>query len=60
MRRQFVVIGLGRLGAAMIATLDSLGYEVLGIDTDEELVQDLSGDFPSATWLPPTPQTRTS
>jgi trk system potassium uptake protein TrkA len=48
MSRQFVVIGLGRLGAAMIATLDSLGYEVLGIDTDEELVQDLSGDFPSA------------
>jgi trk system potassium uptake protein TrkA len=48
MSRQFVVIGLGRLGAAMIATLDSLGYEVLGIDTDEELVQDLSGDFPNA------------
>jgi trk system potassium uptake protein len=48
MSRQFVVIGLGRLGAAMIATLHSLGYEVLGIDTDEELVQDLSGDFPNA------------
>ena len=48
MSRQFVVIGLGRLGAAMIATLDSLGYEVLGIDTNEELVQDLAGDFPSA------------
>ncbi len=48
MSRQFVVIGLGRLGGAMIATLDSLGYDVLGIDTDEELVQDLSGDFPSA------------
>jgi trk system potassium uptake protein TrkA len=48
MSRQFVVIGLGRLGAAMIATLDSLGYEVLGIDTAEELVQDLSGDFPNA------------
>jgi trk system potassium uptake protein TrkA len=48
MSRQFVVIGLGRLGTAMIATLDSLGYDVLGIDTNEELVQDLSGDFPSA------------
>ena len=48
MSRQFVVIGLGRLGASMIATLDSLGYEVLGIDTDEELVQDLSADFPGA------------
>ena len=48
MSRQFVIIGLGRLGAAMIATLDSLGYDVLGIDTDEELVQDLSADFPGA------------
>src|SRR5215210_6293084 len=46
MSRQFVIIGLGRLGAAMIATLDSLGYDVLGIDFDEDVVQDLSGDFP--------------
>ncbi len=48
MSRQFVIIGLGRLGSAMIATLDSLGYDVLGIDADEELIQDLSGDFPNA------------
>jgi trk system potassium uptake protein len=48
MSRQFVIIGLGRLGTAMIATLQSLGHDVLGIDTDKELVQDLSGDFPSA------------
>ena len=48
MSRQFVVVGLGRLGSAMIATLASLGYEVLGIDTDEEVVQDLSVEFPNA------------
>jgi trk system potassium uptake protein TrkA len=48
MSRQFVIIGLGRLGAAMIATLESLGYDVLGIDFDEDLVQDLAGDFPNA------------
>src|SRR3712207_2330701 len=48
MSRQFVIIGLGRLGAAMIATLESLGYDVLGIDTDVVLVQDLAGDFPNA------------
>ena len=48
MSRQFVIIGLGRLGTAMIATLESLGYDVLGIDSDEELVQDLAGDFPGA------------
>jgi trk system potassium uptake protein len=48
MSRQFVVIGLGRLGSAMINTLTSLGHEVLGIDTDEERVQDLSAQFPNA------------
>jgi len=48
MSRQFVVIGLGRLGSAMIATLTSLGYDVLGIDSDEEVVQELSAEFPTA------------
>jgi trk system potassium uptake protein TrkA len=48
MSRQFVVIGLGRLGSAMISTLTSLGHEVLGIDSDEEVVQDLSAAFPNA------------
>jgi trk system potassium uptake protein len=47
MSRQFVIIGLGRLGSAMISTLESLGYDVLGIDSDEEVVQDLAGDFPN-------------
>jgi trk system potassium uptake protein TrkA len=48
MSRQFVIIGLGRLGSAMVGTLTSLGHEVLGIDTNEELVQDLSAKFPDA------------
>jgi trk system potassium uptake protein TrkA len=48
MSRQFVVIGLGRLGSAMISTLTSLGHEVLGIDADEEVVQELSAEFPNA------------
>jgi trk/ktr system potassium uptake protein len=48
MSRQFVVIGLGRLGSAMIATLTSLGHEVLGIDADEEVVQELSAELPDA------------
>jgi trk system potassium uptake protein len=48
MSRQFVIIGLGRLGSAMLETLLSLGHEVLGIDLDEDLVQDLSGDYPQA------------
>ncbi len=32
--RQFAVIGLGRFGRAVCATLNGLGHEVLGIDTD--------------------------
>jgi trk system potassium uptake protein TrkA len=48
MSRQFVIIGLGRLGSAMVGTLTSLGHEVLGIDTDEDLVQELSAEFPQA------------
>ena len=48
MSRQFVIIGLGRLGSAMLETLLSLGHEVLGIDLDKDLVQDLSGDYPQA------------
>ncbi|NER82887.1 MAG: TrkA family potassium uptake protein [Leptolyngbya sp. SIO1D8] len=36
--RQFAVIGLGRFGRAVCITLNSLGYEVLGIDNDEQRV----------------------
>jgi len=36
--RQFAVIGLGRFGCAICKTLNKSGYEVLGIDNDEELV----------------------
>jgi trk system potassium uptake protein TrkA len=45
MSRHFVIIGLGRLGRAMLKTLLSLGHEVLGIDNDEDLVQNLSEEF---------------
>jgi trk system potassium uptake protein len=48
MSRQFVIIGLGRLGSAMLDTLLSLDHEVLGIDFDEDLVQDLSSEYPQA------------
>jgi trk system potassium uptake protein TrkA len=32
----------------MISTLDSLGYDVMGMDLDEDIVQDLAADFPNA------------
>ncbi len=40
--RQFVVIGLGRFGVSIARTLYNLGYDVLGIDSDEEIVQSMA------------------
>lgn len=39
---QFVIIGLGRFGSSLGEELIKLGYEVLGVDRDEEKVQELS------------------
>jgi trk/ktr system potassium uptake protein len=47
MSRQFVVVGLGRLGVSMVGTLDSLGHEVLAIDRREDVVQNLADDLPN-------------
>jgi trk system potassium uptake protein TrkA len=41
-RKQFAVIGLGRFGSAMAATLSELGHEVVGVDGDEERVRQLA------------------
>lgn len=38
-RKQFGVIGLGRFGSAMAATLAELGHDVIGVDGDQERVQ---------------------
>ncbi|MCT7951450.1 TrkA family potassium uptake protein [Ancylothrix sp. C2] len=42
--KQFAVIGLGRFGRAVCQTLHGLGYEVLGIDTDEKRVTQVLTD----------------
>lgn len=42
--RQFAVIGLGRFGRAVCLTLHHLGYEVLGIDSDERRVAQVLTD----------------
>lgn len=39
---QFVVIGLGRFGSSVSRELVALGYEVLGIDRNEEKVQEMT------------------
>ena len=47
MNKQFVVVGLGRLGISMVATLDSLGHEVLAIDKSESVIQSLADELPN-------------
>ena len=44
----YVVIGLGRFGSSAARQLCALGAEVLAIDTNAELVQQISGDVTSA------------
>ena len=39
---QFGVIGLGRFGSAIATTLTELGHDVIGVDGDEERVQQMA------------------
>jgi trk system potassium uptake protein len=41
--KEFLVIGLGRFGGGLAATLVGMGHEVLGVDMDEKTVQDFAG-----------------
>ena len=41
-KKQFAVIGLGRFGSSVAATLAKLGYEVLAVDANEERVQEMA------------------
>ncbi|TDT17594.1 trk system potassium uptake protein TrkA [Ilumatobacter fluminis] len=42
---EIIVIGLGRFGSALATTLIELGYEVLGVDSNPEIVQNQSGNL---------------
>jgi len=48
MRKQVVVIGLGRLGTALATTLHSLGHDVLALDLDEKNVQNVASTITHA------------
>ncbi|HHX23508.1 MAG TPA: TrkA family potassium uptake protein [Thermoanaerobacterales bacterium] len=43
--KQFIVIGLGRFGSSIAKTLYNLGYDVLGIDNNEEIVQNIASSI---------------
>lgn len=42
MKKQFMVIGLGRFGSSLTRTLIENGHEVLALDKNEQLVQEMS------------------
>lgn len=41
-KKDFVVFGLGKFGSSVAITLARNGYDVLGIDMSEEVIQDIS------------------
>ncbi|MGE5421741.1 MAG: potassium channel family protein [Ignavibacteriales bacterium] len=45
MKKQFAVIGLGRFGSSVARTLYHMGFEVLGIDTNEDMVEAIKDDI---------------
>ncbi len=51
---EFAVIGLGRFGGSLAHALSTLGFEVLGIDRDPEVVQRISDDITRAVSLDAT------
>ena len=48
MKRQILVVGLGRFGVSVAETLSAVGYEVLAIDKDEQNVQAVSSNIAHA------------
>jgi trk system potassium uptake protein len=54
MKKQIVVIGLGRLGESIAKTLIKIGHEVLAVDKDEALVQSVAPFVTHAVQTDPT------
>lgn len=52
--KQYLVFGLGRFGTSLAKTLCELGQEVLAVDSDEELVNDISPFVTQAAQLDAT------
>lgn len=44
-RKPVLIVGLGRFGGAIARTLERMGHEVLGADTDPRLVQEFARDL---------------
>jgi trk system potassium uptake protein len=50
-KKQFIIIGLGRFGTSVAETLYALGNDVLAVDSDEEVVQNVSEKVTHAVQL---------
>jgi trk system potassium uptake protein TrkA len=57
MKKQIVIIGLGRLGSAVATTLYGLGHDVLALDTDENNVQTMASQVTRAVQADATNET---
>jgi trk system potassium uptake protein TrkA len=57
MKKQIVIIGLGRLGSAVATTLYGLGHDVLALDTDENNVQNMASQVTRAVQADATNET---
>jgi trk system potassium uptake protein TrkA len=53
-KTEYAVIGLGRFGSSVALTLSKLGYSVLGIDRDRDIVQQLADQLTQAVTLDST------
>lgn len=60
MSRKFAVIGMGWLGSVLAENLRSLGHQVLGIDSDEGRIKELSGRLPEVRLVTADAQLRST
>lgn len=48
MKKQVLIIGLGRFGVSLATTLFSMGHDVMALDEDEKKVQNVSAHITHA------------
>lgn len=54
LKKQYVVIGIGRFGSSVAKTLYALGNDVLAIDSNEDVIQEISESVTHAVQLDAT------
>jgi len=57
MRKQIVVIGLGRFGVSLVSALSRIGHDVLALDIDEKSVQQVASQVTHAVQADATNET---